>query len=70
MLEVQKFKMALSKTMPEAFCVIPFNGNRENDGSKEPCLFIGRVSIAQLSREQLQNLHASHHCASLHSEII
>ena len=39
--------MAFSKAMPEAFRITLFNGSRDNDGSKVPRVFIGRVSIAR-----------------------
>ena len=38
--------MAFSKAMPESFHVTLFNDSRDNDGCKELCVFIGRVSIA------------------------
>ena len=64
--------------MPEAFRVTLFNGSRDNDRSKEPRVFIGRVSFAQLlakqlcvvfivSREQLQNIAC---CAALRKSAI
>ena len=73
--------MAFSKTISEAFRVTLFNGNCDNNGSKELHIAIGKVSIAQLLTNhlalfllyQLNNnkiLHAPQHCASLHSAII
>ena len=48
LLKVQNFKMAFSIAMPEAFRATLFNGSRDNDESKEPREFMGRVSTAQL----------------------
>ena len=59
--------------MREAFCVTLFCGNCGNDESKEPCVFIGRVSIAQLIANHLvlfllchvtnsKIVHAAHCC--------
>ena len=45
--------MAFSKAMPVAFCVTLFNDNLYNNESKEPHVFIGRVSIAQLLAKHL-----------------
>ena len=51
--------MPFSQALPEAFRVPLFNGSRDNDGRKEPRVFIGEVNVAQLfakSREQLEKL--------------
>ena len=52
--------MAFSKAMSEAFCVTLFNGRRDNDESKEPQVFIGRVNIVQLLAKQLVLLLLCH----------
>ena len=81
MLAVQNFEIAFSKAMPEAFRVTLFNGSRDNDGTKEERVFIGRVSIAQLVANHLvlfllchvsncQIVDDAQHCASLHSVTI
>ena len=73
--------MAFSKAMPEAFHSTLFNGSHKNDESKEPCVFMGRVSTAQLLTNHLvlfllchvsssKILHTAQHCASLHSASI
>ena len=49
LLAIQNFKMAFSKVMPEAFCVTDFNGSYDNDESKEPWVFTGRVCTIDLS---------------------
>ena len=44
--------MAFSKAKQEAFRVTFFNSSQFNHESKEPRVFIGRISIAQLLSKQ------------------
>ena len=66
--------MAFNKAMPEAFRVTLFKGSRDNNGSKEPRVFIDRISLAQLLTKQLvlfllchmsncKILHVAQHCS-------
>ena len=64
--------------MLETFFVTLFDASHDNDGSKEPLVFISSVSIVQLLAKQLvlfllchmsncKILYAAQHCASLDS---
>ena len=61
--------MGFNKAISVAFRVTLFNGSRDNAESKEPRVFIGRVSIAQLLANHLLLFLLCHvsNCKTFHA---